>query len=146
MTAAPSLQDHMSPAARASNPGVPITLEDGSLVTLRYTMRSLAEIEDRVCPLGQIQDVLGSGDQPLIRPLTSLISAGCGHSPEQLLDLLDVTRLNEYTAAIALSLEMALPKPDPQGPQDARINGSPGATSSSSRRGTGSGSASSGKT
>jgi hypothetical protein len=161
MTEAPSRpvrqpQDHRPPngsARVAANLGQPITLTDGEQVTLRYTMRGLARIEDTVGPLGTIQDALGGGERPMIRPLVALLAAGLDDprlTPEALLDLLDVARLSEYATAIAQALETALPAQDPPAnpptPQDAQATGSPGATYSSQPPAGASGSTSSGTT
>jgi hypothetical protein len=141
-------------AARAANLGTSITLASGERITLRYTMRGLARIEDTVGPLGTIQDTLGGGDKPMIRPLVALIAAGLDDprfTPDGLLDALDVSLLNEYASAIAVALETAMPAPpqdapNPPTPQDAQATGSPGATSSSQPPAGESGSPSSGTT
>lgn len=136
MTETPSRpvpQDHLpKQAARAANLGVPIELTDGRQITLRYTMRGLARIEETVGPLGMIQDALSGTDKPMIRPLVNMIAAGItepGLDTERLLDLLDITLIDQYADAIGSALEVALPAPkNPQSPQDALTNGYPGAT------------------
>jgi hypothetical protein len=141
MTETPSRpvpQDHLpSQAARAANSGVPIELTDGRRVILRYTMRGLARIEETVGPLGMIQDALSGTTKPMIRPLVNMIAAGInepGMDTERLMDLLDITRIDEYADAIGTALEVALPAPkDPQSPQDQPTAGYPGATSSLQR-------------
>jgi hypothetical protein len=73
----------------------------------------------------------------MIRPLVNMIAAGVdepGMDAERLMDLLDITLINQYADAIGSALEVALPSTkDPQPPQDAQTNGYPGATFSTQR-------------
>lgn len=125
--------------------GKPITLSDGTEVTLRYSFRALALLESRFGSVKAVQGAIDkTGDGAAFGPLLQMIGAGCvgpgGFEPHlrehvdaagnrtvshivyrrrtdgaDLADLLHPGRLGEYTAAFAAALNAALASPGNDG-------------------------------
>ena len=98
-------------------PGHTLTLVDGRVVTLRYGMRGLKALEDEFGSLNSLEEAVGLDEEgrptgKVIGPIVAMLAAGLtaeGISADQLLDLLDPARLDEYADAAGKALEQALP-------------------------------------
>lgn len=115
--------------------GVPLTLAGGRAVTLRYTMRSLKELEDHFGSLGDAIDGLnatrvGVGGEPptnrrYISTTVPFLAAGLAHegiTEKALYDdgLLDLHELKTgYFSAVAEALDQAFPAPGSPGKDEA---------------------------
>lgn len=108
-----------------------MVLTDGRTVHLRYSMRGLKALEDAFGSVSAVQDAIsrdGTGKQ--FGPLTTVLRCGLHHegitSDDDLLDLLDLRRLTEYTVAIEAAIHQAFPElaVEPDAPDDA-VEGRP---------------------
>ena len=117
--------------------GRSITFLDGSTHTLHFGFRALKLIEDDFGSIAAVSRSLD--DQAMFGTVARVLTAGLSHehrSMDELLDLLDVQRLNEYTKATIEALTEALPSVavDPTRPTLRQRNGkSPGLTTTTSR-------------
>jgi hypothetical protein len=114
------------PPAILTQRGVPITLVDGTSLSLCYTFRSLLAIEDQ---FGNLQraldalDVVANKDAKAFGAINGLMAAGLAHEvvgPDQnmvtadnLPDYIDPAKIAEYGEAIGKAITAAFPKPDP---------------------------------
>jgi hypothetical protein len=117
--------------------GTPLALTDGREVSLKYGMRSLKILEDQFGDLRTAQNSLAGGGKT-IGPLMDLLSAGLLHegiTADELLDLVDPQRLEEYSQALVKAFEVAFP--DAVGKAEellAATNGSSGPSSTTRPR------------
>lgn len=118
--------------------GAPVTLADGRVLHLRYTFRALKVIEDRYGSLDGTVKAMGMDDQGRVhgRYFTTIIDmlyAGLLHtgiSEDELYELADPARVEEYDEAVNVALAQALARPGgKEGPTTGSPNGSPGQTS-----------------
>lgn len=127
-------------AQRIVYTGEPIELLSGRVVSVKYGMRSLMELERRFGGLGKVQSSISTdGSGASIEPTLQLVSAGLLHehgengaplTVEQLADELDPAKLQEYVAAAGRALTRAFPQQPVVAdaadvPQQAASTGSP---------------------
>lgn len=115
--------------------GSDLTLIDGATVTVVYSARKLAQIEEDYGSLDAYWAAIGEGTAgKFFRHLAYTIGLVLGMSPDDAYDLIDTRRVREYMAAIAAALVEAMPEAeDDQGNAEAPgTTSSPGASSSTS--------------
>jgi hypothetical protein len=106
-----------SDAQRIAARGRPITLADGRTARLRFSLRSLARLEEDFGSLGAVAEVLNAGvgaagEAAVVGPLLRLMHAGLIHerlSLDELDDLLEPSRLRDYSEATAAAFREAMP-------------------------------------
>lgn len=99
--------------------GVPLTLADGREVRVRYSMRSLKEMEDRYGsleePLRLVHGLFDGSTKRHITTLVPMLAFGLLHeegiTEDGLYDLTDTTRRVEYLKVISDAIGEALPAP-----------------------------------
>ena len=125
-------------AAKLVAEGKPLTLTDGSVVQIKYGMRSLLELERRFGGLSQIQTAISDdGTGKMVEPSLQLLSCGLLHAHDaqgapltvdKLADLLAPADFQEavQTAAAAMSEAFPTPAAAPAAPEPSP--GAPGTT------------------
>jgi hypothetical protein len=139
------------PPAVLAQRGVPVTLVDGTILTLCYNFRSLLVIEDQFGTLQRALDSLdfvANKDAKAFAAINGLMAAGLGHelvgddgtpvTAEVLPDWIDPAQIVEYGKAIGQAITTAFPKAAEGEGADEEVDppkdspGLPGTTSLSS--------------
>ncbi len=121
--------------------GAVVHLTDGREVPLRYNMRALKMLEDRFGTIEGVNTAIPVDDEgrptgKVFGPMLDLLIPGLLHtglSEDELIDLLDPKRLDEYGTALGAAMAEAFPAPksaqgNGAGPAGV-ANGSPGPSS-----------------
>lgn len=99
--------------------GAPITLIDGREVRLRYGMRAMKNLEDELGSIEAVHEAV-NGTGKKFGPLVTVIYCGLSHEQieqDDLFDLLDTRRLEEYSEAIGAAFHEAFPAAQQDPPQ-----------------------------
>lgn len=120
-------------AERIAAEGVEVTLADGETRRLRFDLRALLTIEQRMGSVaifakGLDDSLAGRG----IESLAVGISAGLGLDEDTVLGLLDTHRLRDYLVAVVTALDEAVSQHEGTGKDSAPGNDSRGPTSTDS--------------
>jgi hypothetical protein len=119
--------------------GHQIVLADGSVRALRYSMRSLVEIETEWGSLQGMQDALSNSDGRIMTSVSKILQFGIEPRMDfdEVLDGLELARFQEYFDVLALALAEAFPDINlptrPRATRRAAARGKSGTTSARSR-------------
>lgn len=137
----------MTESDKIAAKGIPITLADGSTTHARFGLWGIKIIEDRYGSLAEMQSVMeaafdtdetGAPRGKAFSTLLDVLGIALLHtkkSGQQLADMLDPRRIEEYVEAVSEALLQSLPDPGPA-PKGAKKQAgkSRGATSGTSPR------------
>ena len=103
-------QENIAAAIKAD--GTSITLSNGTVMTIKYDMAALIEIEKKHGAVSGLYDKLKEGDKgPIFGTLSHALWAGTNRKMpyEAFVNLLDVRSIEAYSTAFAEAIQEAFP-------------------------------------